>query len=122
MHPTGMNSCFLIPYICSFLLILHHIVLVSAKLDSGGYDYISGLQTSVVQLISNDASKTKLAILAFLYCGEFVQKSDCFVSYALGMLKLLQEQELNGEFLAWLSQNWREVTMKTEITRDRLKI
>ena len=37
------------------------------------YDYISRLQTSLVQFLSNDTAKTKLAILAFLYCGEFVK-------------------------------------------------
>ena len=61
------------PIYLQFSSFLHHIVLVSAKLDSGRYDYISGFQTSVVQLIFNDASKTLLAILAFFYCGEFVK-------------------------------------------------
>ena len=72
MHPAGMNS-FFNPIYLQFSSFLHHIVLVNATLDSGGYDYISGLQTSVVQFISNDASKTQLAILTFLYCGEFVE-------------------------------------------------
>ena len=31
------------------------------------------LQTTLVQFISNGTAKTKLAILAFLYCGEFVK-------------------------------------------------
>ena len=37
-------------------------------------DYIWRLWNSLFLLISNDTAKTKLAILAFLYCGEFVKK------------------------------------------------
>ena len=33
------------------------------------------LKTSSVLLISNGTAKTKLAILQFLYCGEFVKTS-----------------------------------------------
>ena len=33
------------------------------------------MQTSLVLSISNCTAKTKLAILAFLYCGEFVKIS-----------------------------------------------
>ena len=33
------------------------------------------LQISLVLFISNGAAKTKLAILAFLCCGEFVKTS-----------------------------------------------
>ena len=36
-------------------------------------DYISRLQTLLVLFISNGIAKTKLAILAFLYRGEFVK-------------------------------------------------
>ena len=38
-------------------------------------DYISMLLTLLVFLISNNTAKTKLAILAFLYCGEIVKNS-----------------------------------------------
>ena len=38
-------------------------------------DYISRLQTSLVKLILNGTAKTKLAILAFLHCGEIVKNS-----------------------------------------------
>ena len=38
-------------------------------------DYISSLESLVVLLISNGTAKTKLAILPFWYCGEFVKNS-----------------------------------------------
>ena len=38
-------------------------------------DYISGLKTSLVSFISNGTAKTKLPILAFLCCGEFMKTS-----------------------------------------------
>ena len=37
------------------------------------------LQMSLVQLILNGTAKTKLAILAFLCCGEFVKTPNCVV-------------------------------------------
>ena len=39
-------------------------------------DYISRLQTLLVFLILNGTAKTKLAILAFLYCGQIVKNSN----------------------------------------------
>ena len=36
-------------------------------------DYILMMQTSVIEFSSNGVAKTKLAILAFLYCGRFVK-------------------------------------------------
>ena len=39
-------------------------------------DYILGLKTSLILLISNGTAKRKLAILAFLYCREFVKNSN----------------------------------------------
>ena len=41
----------------------------------GKEDYILRLQTSLVLFISYGTAKMKLAILAFLYCGEFVKTS-----------------------------------------------
>ena len=38
-------------------------------------DYISRLQNSLFLFISNGTAKTKLAKLAFLYCGEFAKTS-----------------------------------------------
>ena len=38
-------------------------------------DYISMLQTSLVLLIFNGTARTQLAILAFMYCEEFVKNS-----------------------------------------------
>ena len=34
------------------------------------------MQTTLVQLISNETTKTKLAILAFLYCGQYLKNSN----------------------------------------------
>ena len=38
-------------------------------------DYNLGLQTLLVFLILNSTAKAKLAILAFLYCGEIMKNS-----------------------------------------------
>ena len=35
-------------------------------------------QISLVLLISNGTAKTKLAMLAFLWCGEFVKTSNWY--------------------------------------------
>ena len=35
--------------------------------------YISKLQNSMVQFLSNGKTKTKVAFLAFLYCEEFAK-------------------------------------------------
>ena len=45
----------------------------------GKEDYILRLQTSLVLFISYGTAKMKLAILAFLYCGEFVKTSIAFL-------------------------------------------
>ena len=45
--------------------------------------YTSRLQTPSLLLILNDTTKTKVAILTFLYFGEFVKKSICCVSSGL---------------------------------------
>ena len=44
-----------------------------------------GLQTSLVWLFSHNTatSKTKLAILAFFYCGEFLKTSNVNKSFHL---------------------------------------
>ena len=68
MHKTG-NGNFVFPNIYNFLLLFYYILLVNVELDH----YISRLQTSLILLISNDSAKTKLAILAFLYCEEFMK-------------------------------------------------
>ena len=38
-------------------------------------DYVSRLQTSLVQFVYDGIAKMRLAILALLYCGEFVKNS-----------------------------------------------
>ena len=44
----------------------------------GKMEYLSRLQTLLVLLILNGTAKTKLAILAFLCCGEIVKNSKVF--------------------------------------------
>ena len=39
-------------------------------------DFLSSLLTLLVFLLLNDTGKMKLAILAFLYCGEIVKNSN----------------------------------------------
>ena len=72
----GIIANLIVPYICSFLLYLYYFTLVNVKLDVHE-DYILKLQISLVLFISNGKAKTKLVILAFLYCGEFVKNSLC---------------------------------------------
>ena len=60
-------------------------------------DYISRLQTSLVQFISDDIAKTKLSISTFLYCGEFVKISHCAVKF-----KAVPEKRIIYQSLLWL--------------------
>ena len=41
---------------------------------------MSWLLTSLVQFLSDGTAKTKLAILALLFCGEFVKNPMCMRS------------------------------------------
>ena len=50
-------------------------------------DHISRLRTSLDQLIPNDIAKTKLAIMAFSYCREFVKNSSA-ISYSATVTRL----------------------------------
>ena len=45
--------------------------------------YISRLQTSFISLVNSlyGTAKTKLTILAFLYCGEFLKNSKVTIRY-----------------------------------------
>ena len=58
---------------------LHQLVLYTSKCEIGNQgvynDYISRLHASLNHLIFDGKAKTKLAILAFLYCGGFVKNS-----------------------------------------------
>ena len=65
MHPTWVHSY------------LHHMMLVNVKLDVSRHNrlHISRLQILLVFLMLNGTAKMKLAILAFLYCGEIVKNS-----------------------------------------------
>ena len=70
---VGIIAKFVFPHICSFLLYLQHMMLVNIKLDISGCNRVTRLQSSLIHFLSNSLDKTKLAILAFLYCGEFVK-------------------------------------------------
>ena len=43
--------------------------------------------TSFIQFLSNGISKTKLAMLALLYCGEFVKKFLQVTSLSMEVFK-----------------------------------
>ena len=45
-------------------------------------DYISGFMTSAVLFISNHTAETKLTILAFLCCADFMKNSILFLPLA----------------------------------------
>ena len=70
-HTVGniaVIAIFVFPYICSFLLYLHQLMLVNVKLEIETFHWIHFLLDQLV------FDGTKLAMLAFLYCGEFVKK------------------------------------------------
>ena len=66
-----------VPYNCSFLLYFQSTDARKYEIRNQGVheDYISRLNTLLHYLIFNGRAKTKLAMLAFLYCGEFVKNS-----------------------------------------------
>ena len=67
---------------------MHYAILVNVKLDISGYKRITFQDCilSLVLFISNGTAETKLAILAFLYCGEFVKNSPPQLVDIRGML------------------------------------
>ena len=69
----GIIANFVFPYIGSFLPYLQHMMLVNMKLEI----HVIGLQFKVANVIGpipfTGTAKTKLGILAVLYCGEFVK-------------------------------------------------
>ena len=68
--------CSYIDSICSFLHYLDLTALIYVKLDVSWKNvYFSRLQTSLVFIILNGTAKTKLAMLAFLCCQEFMKNS-----------------------------------------------
>ena len=63
-------------------------MLVNLTLEIKGFyeDYISMLHAFFDLLTFNDRAKMKLAILAFLYCGEFVKNSIACVDRVLCLI------------------------------------
>ena len=88
---------FVLPYICSSHLYLHHVLLVDVKLDVSGYKLQIIFQSCIVHcssfFFSNGTAKT---ILAFLYCGEFVK--NCSVDHQ--KLELLETKSFDLLFLS----------------------
>ena len=87
-HPSGFSQThkigniaiianFVFPQTSSFLLYLQRMLLLNMTLDISGYNMIifQGCKLSWYSSFVMEQLKTKLAILAFLYCGEFVKKS-----------------------------------------------
>ena len=65
-----------VPYICSFLPYLHQLILVKVKSEIKEFMRITfPCYTSLDWLTFTSRAKTKLAMLAFLFCGEFVNNS-----------------------------------------------
>ena len=62
----------------SFPIYLNQLMLVNVKSRHQKMhgDYISRLHALFNELICNDTTKMKLAMLAFLFCGEFVKNSS----------------------------------------------
>ena len=58
-------------------------MLVNMKLEANGVyeDFISRLKTLLDKMIFDGRTETKLTILAFLYCGEFVKNSSWYTSW-----------------------------------------
>ena len=94
-------------YIFNFLYHLDLKMLVKVKSDVKR-DYIKRLQTLLVFLILNLTERTKLAILAFLYCGEIVKncnvlphQSDLSTQTAFCLCEYLDHALLFG----WVASN-----------------
>ena len=66
----GIIANFVFPHICSLLLYWQHMMLVNVILDISGC-YRSRFHGCIYVIC---AVKTKLVILAFMYCREFVKK------------------------------------------------
>ena len=49
-----------------------------SKCEVGNQNYISKLHILLDKVIFNDTPESKLAMLAFLYCGEFVKNSNLY--------------------------------------------
>ena len=74
---NGINANFVLLYIYSFLLYFHQVGLANMKLNiSGFWRCILKFQSSLVLFTSYCRAKTKLAILPFLYYGEFMKTSN----------------------------------------------
>ena len=81
---------FVFLYICSSLHYLHHLMLVNEKLEVSGCKRIIFQSCKlIVQSISNGIAKMNLAIVAFLYCGEFVKNSSSTVRKLVSATKCL---------------------------------
>ena len=79
IHKVGIVANFVFPYTylqCSSLFSPTDESMSKVRNQGIGGGFFSRLQTSLVQLILNRRVTTKLAILAFLYCGEFVKNSN----------------------------------------------
>ena len=75
---VGIIANFVLPYICSLLLFLGHFAAGKRQIKCQWVQYncISRFNILLVWYFSNGTAKTKLAILAFLYCGVFVKNSN----------------------------------------------
>ena len=69
---NSINVNFVFPYICSFLHYQNHMMPVNVKLNVSQYKSFTFQCCKFVLQIFNGTAKTKMAILAFLYCEEFV--------------------------------------------------
>ena len=67
----GVIAKFVFLYISSFVLNLQHIMLVNVKLDISGCNRITF--HIFVNFLCSSTANAKLAILIFLYCGDFVK-------------------------------------------------
>ena len=84
-------------------------MLANIKLDISMDVHISRLPTSSVQFPCSGIAKTKLAILAFLYCGEFVKnhsilkvfiENRCCRMYQwsiVGLIAIIAQQKTNWD-------------------------
>ena len=67
-----INVNFVFPYLCSFLLNWQDMMLINVKLDITGFKSITFWDYTFHW---QETAKTKLTILSFLYCSEFVKTS-----------------------------------------------
>ena len=94
-------------FFCSFLLYLLQLFLVNIRNQGVHRYYISGLNALLEQLIFGGRAKMKLAMLAFLYCAEFVKNS--IIAVLLAAFSLYGFEKIVTKVIARTTFAWHTI-------------